>query len=480
MRTEKDFLGEVQLPVKALYGINAWRARQNFPENTPFHIEWYEAIGAVKLACYQTYRKFIQGVEKKFKGQKLPLRKIEPDVLKALINTAKEVSFGKHFRYFIVPAVQGGAGTSINMNINEIIANGSLKKLQLQPGHYEKVDPLEDANVYQSTNDVVPTALKVASIKLLLELEDIINKLRTHVEGLEQKGRKIPRTAFTQLQEALPSNYGMFFGAYSEALSRDWWRVSKCFERIKMVNLGGGAAGTGMSIPRFFIMEVVPALQKITNLPITRSENLPDATSNLDNIVEVHAILKSHAINLEKLAADLRMLAADLNRRNEISIPKKQLGSSIMPGKVNPVIAEFVISSAHKVYSNDQLISSLCGQGQLDLNAYIPAIGHALLESIKLLIAAGKSLGDNMLADLSIHADVAEKNLFKSPSITTALSPYVGYHKASKLAKQMKEEDMTIFEANRELKIMEESKLKDILAPDKLSKLGFTIQDLIS
>ena len=287
------------------------------------------------------------------------------------------------------------------------------------------------------------------------------------------------RIAYTQMQEAVPSSYGKLFSTYNEALSRDWWRVSKCFERIKVVNLGGSAVGTGIAVPRFFIMEVVSNLQKITNLPVTRSENLPDATNNLDSLVEVHAILKAHAVNLEKMTSDLRLLASDITISNELSIPQKQVGSSIMPGKVNPVIVEFVISAAQKIYANDMLISSLSARGCLDLNAYLPVIGNAMLESLHLLIACDKTITENIFDNLNINAHIAEERLFKSPAITTALSPYIGYNKASEIAKLMKKENINVFEANDILQLIATDKLKEILKPDNLLKTGYSINDLL-
>ncbi len=192
------------------------------------------------------------------------------------------------------------------------------------------------------------------------------------MEKLEKKYRNTLRIAYTQMQEAVPSTYGRLFSSYSDALSRDWWRVSKCLERIKVVNLGGSAIGTSIAVPKYFVAEVVSRLQQITGLPVTRGENLSDATSNLDPFVEVHGILKAHAVTLEKMANDLRLLASDIHGGHSLSIPKKQTGSSIMPGKVNPVIPEYVISCAHRVYSNDQLIAGLSAQGCLELNAYLP------------------------------------------------------------------------------------------------------------
>ncbi len=272
------------------------------------------------------------------------------------------------------------------------IANRALQMTGHKPGDYDLIDPIEDANIFQSTNDVVPTALRVAAMQLLLELENAINELRKAMEELEKRYRNTLRIAYTQMQEAVPSTYGRLFSSYSDALSRDWWRVSKCLERIKVVNLGGSAIGTSIAVPRYFVAEVVPRLQQLTGLPVTRGENLSDATSNLDPFVEVHGILKAHAVTMEKMVSDLRLLASDIHGEHSLTIPKKQTGSSIMPGKVNPVIPEYVISCSHRVYSNDQLIAGLSAQGCLELNAYLPVIGHALLDSLKLLISADTRL----------------------------------------------------------------------------------------
>ncbi len=477
-RIEKDFLGEKRINKNDLFGIHSLRARDNFPDKSPFHLEWYKAIGLTKLACYLTYDSFKSAVLEKYSEKNLPLKLFDKEIITALIEAAEEVAEGKYFNHFIVPAIQGGAGTSINMNVNEIIANEALLKLDHTPGEYNIIDPIEHANIFQSTNDVIPTSLKVAAIKLLEQLEEKINELRFDIEAIENKTRNTLRIGYTQMQEAVPSSYAMLFSTYNEALSRDWWRVSKCFERIKVVNLGGSAIGTGISVPRYFIMEVVPTLQRLTNLPITRSENMPDATNNLDSFVEVHAILKAHAVNLEKMVSDIRLLSSDVTGNNEIQIPQKQVGSSIMPGKVNPVIPEFVISAAHKIYANDGLITSLSAQGCLDLNAYLPTIGNALLESIKLLIAANQTLKENLFKDLTVDAKTSEDRLYRSPAVTTALSPYIGYNKAAELAKEMKSSKKDIFQANKKLNLIEDKKLKQILSPQNLLKMGFTLKDI--
>lgn len=474
-RTEKDSIGEKQLPEDALYGINALRASENFPPNLPFPFEWYKAVGITKVACYSSYRNFRNAAEKKL-GHDLPFRSIAEDIVSALIQSANEVAEGRYFSDFIVPAIQGGAGTSINMNVNEIIANSALLSTGHRCGEYMFIDPTEHANIYQSTNDVIPTALAVAVMNLLNVLEEKINNLRIRIEELERTNRESIRLSYTEMQVAVPSSFGILFSTYNEALSRDWWRVSKCSERIKQVNLGGGATGTGLSIPRYFIMEAVSELRKLTGLQLSHSENLSDATTNCDKWVEIHATLKAHAVNLEKISSDIRLLSSDLTNKT-LSIPEKQVGSSIMPGKVNPVIPEFVISAAHKVYSNDMLVSSLSGQGMLDLNAYIPVIGYAVIESLNLLISCNKTMLDNLFTGLIVNTN-GYQTLIMSPSVTTALSPYIGYHNAGKLSDFMKKENIDVFSANNVLKIIDDERLRKILTPGNLLKLGFSIDDL--
>ncbi|MCX6306299.1 MAG: lyase family protein [Bacteroidetes bacterium] len=493
-RKEHDLIGDMAIPARARYGIHAARAKANFPDQTIFHREWYKAMGLVKKACYQTAESYESAMVEKYGKHPVPGIPANPSGphFAYLIHAAAEVAEGEHFESFIVPALSGGAGTSINMNVNEIIANVALQNMGEKPGRYDVIDPIEHANIFQSTNDVVPTALKVAVMFLLQDLEKAINALRFVVEQVETAHQNDLRIGYTQMQEAVPTSFGKLFSTYSEALSRDWWRVSKCFERIKMVNLGGSAIGTGLAVPRYFIMEAIGHLQQLTGLPVTRSENLADATSNLDSYVEVHATIKAHAVNLEKMVSDIRLLASDLTstafkdpedpsivaRQSSLMIPQCQAGSSIMPGKINPVIPEFVISAAHRVYANDQLITSLCAQGCLELNAYLPAIGHALLDSIKLLIACNSTVQKNLVEGLLVFPAPSKAMLFRSPSITTALLPVMGYHQASELAGFMKINGVDIFEANRNLKLISGEKLQSLLTPDNLLKLGYTSGDL--
>ena len=478
MRTEKDFLGEVSIPAGALYGVHSVRARDNFNNQVAFPVEWYRATGSVKLACYRTVRKLLKALKKEHPEMISHLNIPDEKTLGAMEAAATAITSGDHFDYFIVPGTQGGAGTSINLNVNEIIANAALLSLGKRPGDYQHVDPIESANIYQSTNDVIPTALTVASMQLLNELEATINRTRKALEKLETRYRNTLRLGYTQMQEAVPSTYGQLFSTYSEALSRDWWRVSKGLERLKVVNLGGGAIGTGIAIPRFYIMEVVPALKRITSLPVTQGENLADATSNMDKWVEVHATLKAHAVNLEKIVSDLRLLASGTGANKEIELPSQQVGSSIMPGKVNPVVPEYLISSAHRIYANDQKIATLSSKGCLELNAYLPEIGVAMLESLKLLVSMNRAFEDKVLKGLRVDEEAASTKLFNSPAVTTALSPLIGYKRAAELAAQMKKGKQNIFDANDTLDIIEAKKLKKLMEPGNMLKKGFTIDDI--
>ena len=478
MRTEKDFLGEVSIPANALYGVHSVRARDNFNNQVAFPVEWFRATGSVKLACYRTVRKLLKALKKEHPEMISHLNIPDEKTLGAMEAAATAITSGDYFDYFIVPGTQGGAGTSINLNVNEIIANAALLSIGKKPGDYQHVDPIESANIYQSTNDVIPTALTIASMQLLNELEVAINRSRLAVEKLETRYRNTLRLGYTQMQEAVPSTYGQLFSTYSEALSRDWWRVSKGLERLKVVNLGGGAIGTGIAIPRFYIMEVVPALKRITSLPVTQGENLADATSNMDKWVEVHATLKAHAVNLEKIVSDLRLLASGTGANKEIELPSQQVGSSIMPGKVNPVVPEYLISSAHRIYANDQKIATLSSKGCLELNAYLPEIGVAMLESLKLLASMNRAFEEKVLKGLRVDEEAASTKLFNSPAVTTALSPLIGYKRAAELAAQMKKGEQNIFDANDTLEIIEARKLKKLMEPGNMLKKGFTINDI--
>ncbi len=476
-RKEQDYLGEMEVPSNALYGIHSLRARGNFPCDQPFNPAWYRAMGVVKKSCYLTVDMLRKTASDTGSHSGFLNSLMSPELSSALAAAATEVASEEHYDDFIVPAISGGAGTSINMNVNEIIANRASRLLEGKGGMDFQPDPVEHANIFQSTNDVVPTALKVAAMWELEKLELSINGLRFAVEEQEKKHRDALRLGYTQMQAAVPSSFGILFSTYSDALSRDWWRVSKCFERIKVVNLGGSAIGTGMAVPRYFIMEVVNTLRNLTGLPMARSENMPDTTANLDALVEVHAVMKALAVNLEKMAGDLRLLSSDLTN-GSLSIPNRQVGSSIMPGKINPVIPEYIISVAHRVYANDQVITSLSAQGCLELNAYLPVIGDSILNSLQLLNGACNTMKSNLIEGIVVHANEAESTLYRNAAITTALVPVIGYHKASELARRMKEYNEDVFNANSQLEMLSEEKLKVMMAPRELLKLGFSLKDI--
>jgi len=470
MRIEKDLLGELNIEDTALYGIHSLRAKANFPYAMPFPIIWYKNIALIKKAYYLTYKVFKAKALKKYSSTKIKF--IEDNIIDALISAADELIKEEHFNHFIVSGISGGAGTSINLNINEIITNRALELLKVKPGSYDIIDPIEAANIYQSTNDVIPSALKISIITLLKELEISILDLSKVFETKEQEFKNILRISYTETKEATPSTYGRLFSTYSEAFTRDWWRISKGFERIKTLNLGAGASGSGLSIPQFFIYEVYNVLKELTKLPIARADNLNDNTTNLDSLVEVHSIIKVIAVNFEKVSADLRLLSSDLAKK--ISIAPLQTGSSIMPNKVNPVMFEYAISIAHKIYSNDSLIASLAAQGSLDLNPYLPIIGLSFIESIDLLINLS-NVFKNTVESIKV---LTPDNIYKSLSIATSLLPYLGYNKSKELSKYMEINSVDIFTANDALNIIDKQKLKDILKPENLLSLGFKLSDL--
>lgn len=477
-RIEKDFIGELEIPKDALFGIHALRAKENFPGSAPFSLAWYKAMGMVKLAYFESVKAFSDALKKEYPTRKWAFKVPSEKTIIALKSAATEIIEGNHYDQFIVPAIQGGAGTSINMNINEILANRALQLSNHELADYSKIDPIEDSNIFQSTNDTVPSALRVAAMLELDKLEHSVNLLRTEFEKKENEYRNFLRIGYTQFQEAVPGSYGRLFSSYCDALSRDWWRISKGKERIKVINLGGSAIGTGLTVPRFIIMQVNDNLRNITKLPLSRGENLSDSTSNQDDIVELHGLLKTLAVNLEKIAGDLRIMSSDVSGIQGFALPARQAGSSIMPGKVNPVIPEFVISSSHQIYANDAIITSLAAQGSLDLNPYLPQMGKALLNSIELLQNSSTSLAINCVSKIHIEAKETEKQVLKSPSVSTALIPIIGYKKATEFALYMKENSCTIIEANTFLKLINEDRLLEIIKPENLLKMGFSVKDL--
>ncbi len=421
-RVEKDLLGEKKVPVKSYYGIHTVRAMENFPlSERRVSTELVRALAQVKRAAAQANSE---------------LGYLSAEKANAIIGACNEIVVGNFNDQFPADALQGGAGTSTNMNINEVIANRALEILGHEKGDYGFIHPLETVNLHQSTNDVYPTALKVAIIDLLRELNVNISDLQRVLQLKEDEFAHIVKIGHTEMQEAVPLTLGAEFGAFAEAVARDRWRTFKCEERLRIVNIGGTAVGTGLTAPRNYIFLVIEKLREITGIGLSRGENCIDQTANADAFVEVSGILKAAATNLIKLARDLRLL----HFMKEISLPELQAGSSIMPGKINPVICEAVIQASMRVKANDMIIAEAVGMGTLQINEFMPLIADSLLEALNLLNNAVKMLTDHV-KKITANAKVCEERFVNSPTLITALLPYIGYDKASELVKEFREEE---------------------------------------
>lgn len=460
-RTETDFLGQKQIPAKSLWGIHTERAVENFPlSGRMVHPELVKAYGEVKLACTQT-------------NIQLGFWKESPEKQSAIEKACFEMSQGLLNEHILVDALQGGAGTSTNMNVNEVIANRALQILGEKSGNYETISPLDDINLHQSTNDTYPTALKIASIRLLRKLEQSVLTLQEAFQQKEKEFAHVVKIGRTQLQDAVLTILGREMSAYAEAFNRDRWRIYKCEERLRVVNLGGTAIGTGLGSPKQFIFRVVDRLRENTNIGLARAENLIDGTQNTDVFVEVSGILKAHATNLLKISNDLRLLSSGPNAGfGEIILPAKQAGSSIMPGKVNPVILEAVAQIAIRVMGNDQIISQASSAGNLELNQFMPLIADALLENLTLLNNASVIFSEHCVSGIFANEEVCKRNVENSTATITALIPKIGYEKASEIVKIAQREFLSIKEAAIQSQYILEEDFNELITPESVCKLG--------
>ena len=369
-RREGDLLGVLEIPIDAYWGIHTGRAIRNFPiSGRPVRPGLIRAVALVKKACALA---------------NLELGYLAPEKGEAIIAACGEIAAGGFPDQFPVDALQGGAGTSTNMNVNEVIANRAIELLHGRKGDYRIVHPLEDVNLHQSTNDVYPTALKVASISGLRRLSQAVADLQGAFQEKEKAFGAIVKIGRTEMQEAVPMTLGAEFAAFSEAIARDRWRTFKSEERLRVVNLGGTAIGTGLTAPRDYIFLVIEKLREVSGMGLSRGENLTGETANADPFVEVSGILKAHATNLVKISGDLRLL----NFMGEIHLSPVQAGSSIMPGKVNPVVLEAVIQTGLRVMADDMLIADAVSRGTWQISEFMPLIADAFLEEIDLLTAA--------------------------------------------------------------------------------------------
>ena len=458
-RKEKDFLGEKDIPQDALWGVHSARSVENFALSSyKIHPEFIKAFGYVKKACALTIK---------------DLGKIEDSKIKAIISACDDLIDGKLDEQIVVDPMQGGAGTSLNMNVNEVIANRALEILGYEKGRYDIIDPIEDVNLYQSTNDVYPTALKVSSILLLHKLEKNVISLQESFENKEKEFAHIVKVGRTQLMDAVLVTLGKEFSAYAEAVARDRWRIYKCEERLRVVNIGGTAIGTGISAPRKFIFGVIEHLRELTGIGLARAENLVENTQNWDVFAEVSGILKAHATNIIKISNDLRLMSSGPKAGlAEIILPARQAGSSIMPGKINPVIPESAAQVGIKILGNDVIINQCVSMGQLELNQFAPMIAFAFLESLELLINTNDMLVKNCINGIKPNTENIKKMLETSTATLTALLPRLGYKKVSEIAKELEKSDLTVREYIIKNSILTEEDFDYLTSPEAVLALG--------
>ncbi len=458
-RKEHDLLGPRDVPAEALHGIYTERAIENFPlAQRPVNSGLVHAYGAVKLACARANHELGHWDEAAFA---------------AIAQACGEMMEGMLDAHIVVDALQGGAGTSTNMNVNEVLANRALQLLGKPLGDYAALDPVDDINLHQSTNDTYPTALKVAAIAKLRTLERQVVALLEEFQRKEKAFAHIVKIGRTQFQDAVLITLGREMSAYAEAFARDRWRIYKCEERLRVVNLGGTAVGTGIDAPRTFIFRAIEHLRDITGLGLARAENLVEATQNTDVFVEVSGILKALASNLVKVCGDLRLLSSGPDGGlGEIHLPARQAGSSIMPGKVNPVIPEAVTQAALMVMANDQAIAQACSMGSLELNAFMPLIAEALLGSLDLLARSCDILRRHCVE--GIEADEARclQHVSSSTAAVTALVEEIGYEKATDLVNQSRLKGVSIREAAIESKLLTAEQFDSLVSPERVMRLG--------
>jgi aspartate ammonia-lyase len=479
-RLEHDLLGERPVPADALYGVYTVRALENFPlARRPVHAALIHAYGAVKLAAARTNRAIDEQdqagrAEGDDGGADVPTSpRSHVPAWNAIERACTELMEGVLDVHVVVDALQGGAGTSTNMNVNEVLANRALQILGRPLGDYETVSPLDDINRHQSTNDTYPTALRVAAIGQLRRLEQDVVALQEAFQAKEKQFAHVVKIGRTQLQDAVLTTLGREMGAYAEAFSRDRWRIYKCEERLRVVNLGGTAIGTGLGAPRQYIFRVVEQLREITGLGLARAENLVEATQNNDVFVEVSGILKACASNLLKTASDLRLMASGPDAGlGEIRLPARQAGSSIMPGKVNPVIPEAVSQAAIAVMAHDQAITQACSLGNLELNAFLPLVADALLTSLGLLANACSMF--RRLCVEGIEADEARcrEQVELSTTIATVLVEPLGYETAQELARAAQSERKPIRQLVLERKLLTAEEFDALMGPEAVMRLG--------
>jgi len=458
-RIEHDLLGERNIPEDAYYGIHSLRAHENFPlTGRPIHAELIKALAVVKKAAALTNAE---------------LGLLSRDIADAIVCACDEIMDGRLHDQFIVDALQGGAGTSANMNANEVIANRAIELLGGQKGDYALVHPLNHVNMSQSTNDVFPTAVRIAAIKLMKPVSQRFADLQTALQQKEEEFSAVIKMGRTELQDALPIMLGQEFGAYAQAISRDRWRIYKAEERLRQVNIGGTAVGTGLNADKRYIFMVIEKLRDLTGLGLARAEYMMDPTQNNDVFVEVSGMLKAAAVNLAKIANDLRLISSGPRAGlGEIKLPEMQAGSSIMPGKVNPVIPEAVRQAAYQVMANDAAIAMGAQAGELELNAMLPFIADNLFESLELLYRAADIFIERCIKGIEADRERCRRMVEDSFAYATALAPRIGYDRATAVALEARRTGRTIRQVALETGLFTEEELDRILDPYRLTQPG--------
>lgn len=456
-RMEHDSIGALNVPAEAYYGVQSMRAATNFQiTHRPLHPVLIDSIVMVKKAAAITNEKS---------------GKLDQQIAQAIIQACDEILNGNLRDQFIVDAIQGGAGTSANMNANEVIANRAIEILGGTKGDYSIVHPNDHVNMSQSTNDVIPTAGKITVLKLLPQTIKELEKLEKAMEEKEAEFDDILKMGRTQLQDAVPMRLGQSFGAFAHVLKRDIKRLKNVMDEMKVLNIGATALGTAINVDPYYLANISYELSKVAGISLKQADDLIDATQNLDGFVSVSGVLKTCAVDISKISNDLRLMSSGPRTGlSEINLPARQNGSSIMPGKINPVIPEVVSQVAYLIIGHDYTITMAAEAGQLELNAFEPVLFHHLFESIDTLKEAAATLTKHCITGITANKGQCEEYIEKSVGISTALCPYIGYAKSAEIAKKSLKTGISVKELVLEEGLLKEEELKEILKPEKMTQ----------
>ena len=451
-RTEKDSIGYMNVPEDAYYGVQAQRASENFQiTGLHMHPAFIINMARIKKAAAITNRNALR---------------LSPDKSDAIIRACDEIIHGKWMDQFIVDPIQGGAGTSANMNINEVIANRAGELLGGKKGAYDKIHPNDHVNMAQSTNDVIPTAGKLTVLTLMTPLIQDLRRLHDALMKKSEEFDDVIKMGRTQLQDAVPMRLGQTFHGYASMIERDILRLTDVSREMYTVNLGGTAIGSCINTSPAYLHNIVPCLSSITGYPLLQAKDLFDATENLDGFVSVSGAVKTCAVDLSKMCNDLRLLSSGPRTGlGEIHLPAMQNGSSIMPGKVNPVIPEVVTQAAFLVAGHDLTITMAAEAGQMELNAFEPVVFYNLFESLTALTGAVSTLTDHCITGITADRERCRTLMEASAGIATALCPYIGYQKSAEIAKAALKSNRTVRELVLEEHLMTAAELEQVLDP---------------